>query len=65
MIQKKNNMALSAYMSELQSYNVIDKDHVKKNSNGEQVSEYKYRMSSDDTDDIKSNNVIVANLTMV
>ena len=62
---KKNNMALSAYMSELQSYNVIDKDHVKKNSNGEQVSEYKYRMSSDDTDDIKSNNVIVANLTMV
>ena len=26
----KKNMALSAYMSELQSYNVIDKDHVKK-----------------------------------
>ena len=24
---KKNNMALSAYMTELQSFNVIDKDH--------------------------------------
>ena len=27
MTQKKNNMALSAYMTELQSFNVIDKDH--------------------------------------
>ena len=62
---KKNNMALSAYMSELQSYNVIDKDHVKRNGNGEQVSEYKYKISSDDKDDIKADNVIVANLTMV
>ena len=24
---QKNNMALSAYMTELQSFNVIDKDH--------------------------------------
>jgi len=62
---KKNNMALSAYMSELQSYNVIDKDYVVRNGNGEQVSEYKYRISADNKDEIKADNVIVANLTMV
>ena len=42
---KKNNMALSAYMSELQSYNVIDKDYINGNENEEKVSEYE--MSSD------------------
>lgn len=63
---KKNNMALSAYMSELQSYNVIDKDHIIIKDNDQQVSEYKYRKSFDDKDDeIKADNVIVANLTMV
>jgi hypothetical protein len=62
---KKNNMALSAYMSELQSYNVIDKDHIIIKDNDQQISEYKYRKSFDDKDEIKADNVIVANLTMV
>jgi hypothetical protein len=62
---KKNNMALSAYMSELQSYNVIDKDYVISSGDEETVSEYKYKMSSHNKDDIKADNVIVANLTMV
>ena len=52
-------------MSELQSYNVIDKDHIIIKDNDQQVSEYKYRKSFDDKDEIKADNVIVANLTLV
>ena len=62
---KKNNMALSAYMSELQSYNIIDKDYVINSEDVETVSEYKYKISSDDKDDIKVNNVIIGNLALV
>jgi hypothetical protein len=56
-------MALSAYMSELQSYNVIDKDYINGNENEEKVSEYE--MSSDNKSELKSNNVIIPNLTLV
>lgn len=42
---KKNNNALSAYMTEFQSYNVIDKDY-KHNINIEQISQDEFRVVS-------------------
>ena len=53
---KKNNMALSAYMTELQSYNVLDKDYIEKENKKRGV------WVENNKDD---NNVVVADLNMI
>ena len=56
---KKNNMALSAYMSELQSYNVLDKDYIE-NENKKREDWVKENKENKET-----NNVVVADLNMI
>ena len=48
---KNNNMALSSYMTELQSFNVIDRDH---------------RLSNkDNSEPINDNEILVADLNII
>ena len=57
-ISKKKNIALSAYMSELQSYNILDKDY----EEGERKK--KEAWIKENTEDVKEN-IVVADLNMI
>ena len=56
---KKNNMALSAYMSELQSYNVLDKDYI------ENENKKREDWVTENKESKETNNVVVADLNMI
>ena len=56
-ISKKKNIALSAYMSELQSYNILDKDY--------EESERKKKNEWVEENKDKENVIVVADLNMI
>ena len=58
-ISKKKNIALSAYMSELQSYNILDKDY----EEGERKKKEAW-IKENNTEDVKEN-IVVADLNMI
>ena len=58
-ISKKKNIALSAYMSELQSYNILDKDY----EEGERKRKEAW-IKENNTEDVKEN-IVVADLNMI
>ena len=64
---KKNNMALSAYMTELQSFNVLDKDYmdIMREENGIVGSEDIDIHINKGGDNKRDNNIIVADLNTI
>ena len=63
---KKNNKALSSYMTELQSFNVIDKD--KRNKTDIKIMEKlkKNKVKNNDYDDeVEKNGILIADINMI
>ena len=61
---KKNNMALSAYMSELQSFNIIDKDHLTEEEKKLEMYKKNGLLMSEKTNEDRDG-IIVADLNLV
>lgn len=61
---KKNNMALSAYMSELQSFNIIDKDHQTEEEKKLEMYKKNGLLMSEKTNEDRDG-IIVADLNLV